>query len=83
MRWNIQLSTEVFNLLFEQKKYLNKQKNKGTHSYAITARGPLVQPATEKRIKDYYPNIFEEIIFCNYHDTTKPQFTKEEMCQKY
>ena len=65
------------------KEALKQAKKQGHTLYAITARGPLVQPATEKRIKDYYPNIFEEIIFCNYHDTTKPQFTKEEMCQKY
>lgn len=61
---------------------LEKEKAKGHRLIAITARGPLVQEATMRWIKQYYGELFDEVVFCNYHDPSHPQFTKQEVCHR-
>lgn len=61
---------------------LEAGKKAGHRFVAITARGPKVQEATLRWIEKWYPGIFEQVVFCNYHDDSQPQFTKEEMCHE-
>ncbi|MDO4713306.1 MAG: hypothetical protein Q4B28_01240 [bacterium] len=59
---------------------LEKAKEAGHRLIAITARGPLVQEATLAWMQEYYGDLFDEVVFCNYHDSSYPQQTKQEVC---
>lgn len=59
---------------------LKKRKSEWHHLYAITARGEPVRVSTEARIEKYFPDIFNEIIFCNHYWEGYPRFSKEEIC---
>ena len=61
---------------------LKKWKSEWHILYAITARGEPVKHATEKWIQKYFPNLFDEIIFCNHYRDAHPHFSKEEICKQ-
>lgn len=61
---------------------LEKGKKNWHHFVAITARGSLVKETTLAWISQFFPGIFDEVVFCNYHNPDEPQFTKEEICHK-
>ena len=58
---------------------LTKAKKSWHQLYAITARWDNVKTATLERINQHFPDLFEEVIFCNYHEANK--ISKEEVCK--
>lgn len=47
---------------------------------AITARGEPLRPFTEQRIEQHFPDLFDEIFFCNHYRPDYPKYAKEEVC---
>ena len=42
----------------------------------------MVRETTLAWIDQFFPGIFDEVVFCNYHNPAEPQFTKEEICHQ-